>query len=204
MNREELRLKLQLQLQSASDKLKDVFDRLSEYTTRHYDLKVHQIAAEADFDSLNKYFDDFCEINYQDFKDFVDFHNVETEQVGRTSSFQIKTSYLKGVDCDAEFIYFVETLAQKVCSNPDASYELAEVDDALLDHIETSIAEGHLSESELDEDIEEILAAIPDVEESIKELKAVDEYIENFKKNQLSHWTDYIDMRKEDEELDSE
>lgn len=108
------------------------------------------------------------------------------------------------MSCDDEFKYFVETLAQKVCSNPDASYGLSEVDDALLDHIETSIAEGHLSESELDEDIEEILAAIQDVEESIKELKAVDEYIENFKKNQLSHWTDFVDMRKEYEELDSE
>ena len=195
MNREELRLKLQ----SESDKLKEVFDRLTEYTTKYYDLKLHQISAEADNEDFDKYFDSFCEVNYQDFKDFIDSHDIETEQVGRTSSFTIKTSYLKGVDCDDEFKYFVETLANKVCSDPDASYELAEVNDALLDHIETSIAEGYLSESELDEDIEEILAAIPDVEESIKDLKAVDEYIESFKKNQLSYWTDYVDMRKEDE-----
>lgn len=195
MNREELRLKLQ----SASDKLKEVFDRLTVYTTMYYNLKLYEINAEAGQEDFNKYFDDFCEVNYRDFKDFMDSHDVITEQVGRTSSFTMKTSYLKDVDCDDEFKYFVETLAQKVCSAPDASYELAEVNDALLDHIETSIAEGHLSESELDEDIEEILAAIPDVEESIKDLKAVDEYIESFKKNQLSHWTDYVDMRKEDE-----
>lgn len=199
MNREELRLKLQ----SASDKLKEVFDRLTVYTTMYYNLKLYEINAEAGQEDFNKYFDDFCEVNYQDFKDFMDSHDVITEQVGRTSSFTMKTSYLKDVDCDDEFKYFVETLAQKVCSAPDASYELAEVNDALLDHIETSIAEGHLSESELDEDIEEILAAIPDVEESIKDLKAVDEYIESFKKNQLSHWTDYVDMRKEDEELNA-
>lgn len=195
MNREELRLKLQ----SASDKLKEVFDRLTVYTTMYYNLKLYEINAEADVEDFEKYFDDFCEINYQDFKDFMDLHEVETEQVGRTSSFTLTTSYLKDVDCDDEFKYFVETLAQKVCSAPDASYELAEINDALLDHIETSIAEGHLSEDELDTDIEEILAAIPDVEESIKDLKAVDEYIESFKKNQLSHWTDYVDMRKEDE-----
>ena len=199
MNREELRLKLQ----SASDKLKEVFDRLTVYTTPYYNLKLYEINAEADQEDFEKYFDSFCEINYQDFKDFIESNDIFTEQVGRTSSFTITTSYLKGVDCDDEFKYFVETLAQKVCSAPDASYELAEVNDALLDHIETSIAEGHLSESELDEDIEEILAAIPDVEESIEDLKAVDEYIESFKKNQLSHWTDYVDMRKEDEELNA-
>lgn len=76
MNREEMRLKLQ----SASDKLKEVFDRLAEYTKTYYDLKLHEIAAEADRDHFDKYFDDFCEMSYQEFIDFIDFHNVETIQ----------------------------------------------------------------------------------------------------------------------------
>lgn len=200
MNREELRLKLQ----SASDKLKAVFNRLTEYTTPYYNLKLYQINAEADQEDFEKYFDDFCEINYQDFKDFIDFHNVETIQVGRTSSFALTTKYLNDIDDDDEFKYFVETLAQKVCSDPDVSYELAEVNDALLDHIEESIANDTLTEEDIDEDIEEILAAIPDVEESIKDLKAVDEYIASFKTNQLSYWSDYVELRLEYEELDAE
>lgn len=200
MNREEMRLKLQ----SASDKLKDVFDRLSEYTKSYYDLKLHQIAAEANSEDYEKYFDDFCEINYLDFEDFLSFHDVVTCQVGRTSSFALTTKYLNDIDDDDEFKYFVETLAQKVCSDPDVSYELAEVNDALLDHIESSIAEGHLTEDDVNEDIEEILAAIPDIEESIKDLKAVDDYLESFKKNQMSYWNDYVDMRKEDEEIDAD
>ena len=195
MNREELRLKLQ----SASDKLKEVFDRLTVYTTMYYNLKLYEISAEADQEDFEKYFDDFCEISYQDFKDFIESNDIFTEQVGRTSSFTITTSYLKGVDCDDEFKYFVETLAQKVCSAPDASYELAEVNDALLEHIEESIAEGTLTESDVDEDVEELLATIPFIEESIKMLKIVDDYISKFKANQLSHWQDYVDMRKEDE-----
>lgn len=199
MNREEMRLKLQ----SASDKLKEVFDKLQVYTTPYYDLKLHEIAAESDKEDFDKYFDDFCEINYLDFEDFMDSHDVETIQVGRTSSFALTTKYLNDIDDDYEFKYFVETLAQKACSSPDVSYELAEVNDALLDHIEESIANDTLAEEDVDEDIEEILAAIPDVEESIKNLKAVDEYITNFKANQLSYWTDYVDMRKEDEELDA-
>lgn len=200
MNREEMRLKLQ----SASDKLKEVFDRLKVYTTPYYDLKLYQIAMEADLDSLNKYFDDFCEMSYQEFIDFIDFHNVETIQVGRTSSFTLTTKYLNDIDDDDEFKYFVETLAQKVCSDPDVSYELAEINDALLDHIEESIANDTLTEEDVDEDVDDLLAAIPDVEESIKDLKAVDDFITNFKANQLSYWTDYVDMRKEDEELDAE
>lgn len=200
MNREEMQLKLQ----SASDKLKEVFDRLEKFTTFYYDLKLHQIAAEADNEDFDRYFDDFCEINYQDFKDFIDSLDIETEQVGRTSAFTMKTSYLKDIDCDDEFKYFVETLAQKVCTHPDVSYELAEVNDELLDHIESSIAEGHLTEEDVNEDIEEILAAIPDVEESIKDLQKADEYIGRFKTNQLSYWNDYVDMRKEDEEIDAE
>lgn len=201
MNREEMRLKLQ----SASDKLKDVFDRLSEYTKSYYDLKLHQIAAEANSEDYEKYFDDFCEINYQEFKELViDYYDIETEQVGRTSAFTMKTSYLKDIDCDDEFKYFVETLAQKVCSDPDVSYELAEVNDALLDHIEESIANDTLTEEDVDEDVDDLLAAIPDVEDSIKDLKAVDDYITNFKANQLSYWNDYVDMRKEDEEIDSD
>lgn len=200
MNREEMRLKLQ----SASDKLKDVFVRLTDYTKIRYDLKLYDVAMEADFESINKYFDDFCEVSYRDFEDFIDSHGVETAQIGRTSAFTMKTSYLKDVDCDEEFKYFIETLAQKVCSDPDVSHELAEVNDELLDHIEESISEGHLTEDDVNEDVEEILAAIPDVEESIKDLKAVDDYLESFKKKQMSYWTDYVDMRKEDEELDAE
>lgn len=200
MNREEMRLKLQ----SASDKLKEVFDRLKVYTTPYYDLKLYQIAMEADFDSLNKYFDDFCEMSYQEFIDFMDSHDVVTCQVGRTSSFALTTKYLNDIDDDDEFKYFVETLAQKVCSDPDVSYELAEINDALLDHIEESIANDALTEEDVDEDIEEILAAIPDVEESIKDLKAVDEYIASFKTNQLSYWSDYVELRLEYEELDAE
>ena len=200
MNREEMRLKLQ----SASDKLKEVFDKLQVYTTPYYNLKLYEIAAESDKEDFDKYFDDFCEINYLDFEDFLSFHNVETIQVGRTSSFALTTKYLNDIDDDDEFKYFVETLAQKVCSSPEVSYELAEVNDALLDHIEESIANDTLTEEDIDEDIKEILAAIPDVEESIKDLKAVDDFITNFKVNQLSYWTDYVDMCKEDEELDAE
>ena len=198
MNREEMRLKLQ----AASDKLKEVFDRLKVYTTPYYDLKLYEIAAESDKEDFDKYFDDFCEINYLDFEDFLSFHDVETIQVGRTSSFALKTKYLNDIDDDDEFKYFVETLAQKVCSDPDVSYELAEINDALLDHIEESIANDTLTEEDVDEDVDDLLAAIPDVEDSIKDLKAVDDFITNFKANQLSYWTDYIDMRKEDEELD--
>lgn len=200
MNREEMRLKLQ----SASDKLKEVFDRLKVYTTPYYDLKLYQIAMEADLDSLNKYFDDFCEVSYQEFKDFMDSHDVVTCQVGRTSSFTLTTKYLNDIDDDDEFKYFVETLAQKVCSDPDVSYELAEINDALLDHIEESIANDTLTEEDVDEDVDDLLAAIPDVENSIRDLKAVDEYITTFKANQLSYWIDYVDMRKEDEDLDAE
>ena len=200
MNREEMRLKLQ----SASDKLKEVFDRLKVYTTPYYDLKLYEIATESDKEDFDKYFDDFCEINYLDFEDFMDSHDVVTCQVGRTSSFTLTTKYLNDIDDDDEFKYFVETLAQKVCSDPDVSYELAEVNDALLDHIEESIANDTLTEEDIDEDIEEILAAIPDVEESIKDLKAVDEYIASFKTNQLSYWSDYVELRLEYEELDAE
>lgn len=200
MNREEMRLKLQ----AASDKLKEVFDRLKVYTTPYYNLKLYEIAAESDKEDFDKYFDDFCEISYLDFEDFMDFHDVETIQVGRTSSFALTTKYLNDIDDDDEFKYFVETLAQKVCSDPDVSYELAEINDALLDHIEESIANDTLTEEDVDEDVDDLLAAIPDVEESIKDLKAVDDFITNFKANQLSYWTDYVDMRKEDEELNAE
>ena len=200
MNREEMRLKLQ----AASDKLKEVFDRLKVYTTPYYDLKLYEISAEADRDHFDKYFDDFCEMSYQEFIDFIDFHNVVTCQVGRTSSFALTTKYLNDIDDDDEFKYFVETLAQKVCSDPDVSYELAEVNDALLDHIEESIANDTLTEEDVDEDVDDLLAAIPDVEESIKDLKAVDEYLGRFKTNQLLYWSEYIELRQEDEELDAE
>ena len=200
MNREEMRLKLQ----SASDKLKEVFDRLKVYTTPYYNLKLYEISAEADRDHFDKYFDDFCEMSYQEFIDFMDSHDVVTCQVGRTSSFTLTTKYLNDIDDDDEFKYFVETLAQKVCSDPDVSYELAEVNDALLDHIEESIANDTLTEEDVDEDVDDLLAAIPDVEDSIKDLRAADDYITSFKANQLSYWNDYVDMRKEDEEIDAE
>lgn len=200
MNREEMRLKLQ----SASDKLKEVFDRLKVYTTPYYDLKLHEIAVESDRDHFDKYFDDFCEMSYQEFIDFMDSHDVVTCQVGRTSSFALTTKYLNDVDDDDEFKYFVETLAQKVCSDPDVSYELAEVNDALLDHIEESIANDTLAEEDVYEDVDDLLAAIPDVEDSIKDLKAVDEYLGRFKTNQLLYWSEYIELRQEYEELNAE
>lgn len=195
---------MRLKLQAASDKLKEVFDRLKVYTTPYYNLKLYEIAAESDKEDFDKYFDDFCEINYLDFEDFMDSHDVVTCQVGRTSSFALTTKYLNDIDDDDEFKYFVETLAQKVCSDPDVSYELAEVNDALLDHIEESIANDTLTEEDIDDEIEEILSAIPDVEESIKDLAAADEYIGRFKMNQLLYWSEYVELRQEYEELDAE
>lgn len=193
MTREELRLKLQ----EASDKLKEAFDELEPAATEYHDLKLHEISAEADDDDFSNYFDDFCELSFEDFKDFIENRNVRTEYVGRTSSFTFTTNYLKDIDCD-EFGYFVETLAMK--ASRDCSYidRIHQVDDKLLDDIEEMLSRGELDSNYLQEEIDDILAEIPRVKESIEDIKEAVDYIDKFKQNQLKYWIDYVEMRKED------
>lgn len=193
MTREELRLKLQ----EASDKLKEAFDELEPVATEYHDLKLHEISAEADDDDFSNYFGDFCELSFEDFKDFIENRNVRTEYVGRTSSFTFTTNYLKDIDCD-EFNYFVETLAMK--ASRDCSYidRIHQVDDKLLDDIEEMLSRGELDSNYLQEEIDDILAEIPRVKESIEDIREAVDYIDKFKQNQLKYWIDYVEMRKED------
>ena len=54
-----------------------------------YNLKLHDIAYEANEEDYNKYFENFCNINYQVFEKFTKENNCNLIQVGRTSSFFI-------------------------------------------------------------------------------------------------------------------
>ena len=193
MTREELRLKLQ----DASDKLKEVFNELEPVATEYHDLKLREISAEADDADFDKYFDDFCELSFEDFKDFIENRNVRMDYVGRTSSLTFTTNYLKDIDCD-EFDYFVETLAMK--SSRDGSYidRIHHVDDKLLDDIEEMLVYGELDSNNIQEEIDDILAEIPRVKESIEDIKEAVDYVDSFKQNQLKYWIDYVEMRKED------
>lgn len=197
MDRENMRLTLQ----SASNRLKEVFERLKQYTTFLYDMEFSKIEDMIDYESFNKYFNDFYEICDQEFKIFISSIDVETKPFRSTEAFTMTTSYLKDVTCDAEFEDFVKSLAFKVCSEPIISFGLANVDDSLLDYIESMIYnEEYLTEHSIHTEIDEILNAIKDVEESIRMLDAADEYIRRLKVNQLSYWSHYVELRKEREE----
>ena len=188
MDREQLRLKLK----ATESSLSDAYYVLEELANSTYDNKLYKIADEADPHDFEEYFDSFCQDHWQQFLDYLESIEVKLSSRNNSSKFTFSTEFLDKVDC-SNFEAFVETLADNYSSNPVFAHGLSNVDDGLLDLIEEALAAGRIDEHDVDEEIDELLALIPDINATAKKLDEAADYLETFKANQMQYWVDYLE-----------
>lgn len=185
-------------------KLQSVYDKLRPLTEEHYDLKLHDIAFNAEHDDFEKYFERFCIDEYELFQDTKNEFEVETLQIGRTSAFTFTTKFLKGINTPT-FDYFIDSLTMEVVANPYFIYDLgSDTTDQLLTYIEKAINEDILDEDSVIDEIDQLVEIIPQVEESINQLSSVIDYLTEVKRTQVENWTEYVQQMKEYDEYGEE
>lgn len=180
-------------------KLQSVYDELKPLTEERYNLKLYDVAANADENDFDNYFDNFCEINYECFMSDIEQLDVLLKHVGRTSSFTFTTKFLQDLDIES-FDYFVDSLSSQVVDTY-FMYKLGScTNDEMLTIIEDVIADYELDDQTILDEIGFVIDAIPQVKESIHKLQSAINCLECAKRNQLANWEEFVQSMKEDEE----
>ena len=186
-----------------------------------YNLKLHDIAYKANEKDYDKYFENFCSTNYQDFKEFTKEKDCDLIQVGRTSSFFIADeSIIDKYECydlqqsnnNFEKIIF---LLDYYLSSEYISVGF-NIDDMITIDYNRQLVED--IGSNLMDFFKEYREYLTDDNKRISPLEIfingfdifinnyfygvteVADYINNFKENQLKLWNEFIEEQKEMEE----
>lgn len=186
-------------LDDTRSKLQSAYNELKPLTKEHYDLKLYDVAANAEENDFDNYFDNFCEINYECFMNDLENLDVSLKQVGRTSAFTFTTDFLEDIDIES-FDYFVDSLSSQVVDTY-FMYKLGScTNDEMLTIIEDVIADYELDDQTILDEIGFVIDAIPQVKESIHKLQSAIDCLECAKRNQLANWEEFVQSMKEDEE----
>lgn len=135
------------------------------------------------------WFNDFCETSYEDFQmwaqeEYINLNDL-LNYIGRTSSF-----YIGKLNSDSLITSLIE-----------ASPELYDSPNLVLSEIEDGVIKIDVEKSmEYSEDIEDFVRAllsladcvVDEVNESLKDIEKVYNYITDFKENQVKYFKDFV------------
>lgn len=160
-------------------KLQQFVERKGIYELPVINLKLYDVAFECEDNEL---FNLFCEDSYEMFNDMLEDRGLKTVQIGRASSFYIVPEYYENAFYNEEFDRY-------------GFYE-SYIGDNLFGDMEVEKSEGI---SQYDIDI--INKEVKNFKESIIDVIEVYKYIEEFKKNQLEIFNDWLIGVEEEKEL---
>lgn len=160
-------------------KLQQFVERKGMYELPIINLKLYDVAFKCENDEL---FSSFCEYNYEMFNDMLEDRGLKTVQIGWTSSFYIVPEYYENAFYNEEFDRY-------------GFYENY-IGTDLLNDMEVEKLEGI---SQYDIDI--IDKEVKDFKESIINVIEVYQYVNEFKKNQLEIFNDWLIGVEEEKEL---
>lgn len=193
-------------LELANEQIRKVIGYLkqNEKYMDYMDLKLHDVSFydfETDFPLCFKndtndeysYFYLFCEDNYNMFvEDLAENFNINFEkmkvQLGRTSSFYLQNFYDKNIDC------LLENL-----SYDDACMNFTEFENGKIKPYGEYTEEDEEVQEELDYFIDDFYNSVV---KRFKDIIIVYDYIEDFKKNQVEYFKEYL--QSQEEELEEE
>ena len=184
-----------------------------------YNLKLHDIAYEANEEDYNEYFELFCNINYQVFEKFTKENDCNLIQVGRTSSFLIADNEgiidkYKCYDLQQSNNNFEKIIVLLDCylSSEYTSVGFNISDMFTIDYNRQSIEDAGSNLMDFFAEYKEYLNGNKSpleifiegfnnfIEEYFYGITEVADYINNFKENQLKLWNEFIEEQKEMEE----
>lgn len=194
---------LSVKYQILKEGIKLINDEMVENLGKQENLKLYDIAFNANDNDYESYFYDFCVDNYEQFKEVEKSFYTKREYIGRTSSFYIVSNggcigscyngkdYSNLSNLDKKIMVIDEYLTSRI-SGMINIYDDMSVFDADIRYI-----------SEYDEDSQIIEEIIEDMKQyllsDLEEINNTYKYIANFKENQVEYWNEYIECLKSEE-----
>lgn len=190
------------------EKLNKQFKKLQKHTQDldYTDLKLYDVAFYVDNDErLLKHFENFCECEYDYFQYWLDENMLETEYIGRTSSFYFYGGYAEsnfydfdiydmkddknifdtlgyGLESELETLFISDDFYQAYYNlENDCHIDLSDSDD--LNDLEI----------DLDNAIEELQDCLIAYYKEIKAVKRAYKWLEDYKKHQVESFKDYVE-----------
>ena len=189
-------------------KLNDQFKKLQKHTQDldYTNLKLYDVAFYVDNnESLLKHFENFCECEYDYFQYWLEENMLQTEYIGRTSSFKFYGGYAEsnfydfdiydmkddqnifdtlgyGLESELETLFISDDFYQAYY-NLENDCHMSLTDEYDLDDLET----------ELENSIEELEEYLQAYYKEIKAVKRAYKWLENYKKYQVGNFKDYVE-----------
>ena len=190
------------------EKLNRQFKKLQEHTQdlSYTDLKLHDVSYYVgDDEKLLKHFDNFCECEYDYFQYWLEENMLQTEYIGRTSSFKFYGGYAESNFYDFDIYdmkddnnifdtlgYGLESETEIIFDSGSLEYAYYELENVLNYDLSDSDELDDL-ETELENSIEELEEYLQAYYKEIKAIKRAYKWLENYKANQVEYFKDYVE-----------
>src|SRR5699024_7092949 len=190
------------------EKLNQQFKKLQKHTQdlSYTDLKLHEVAFYVgDDEKLLKHFENFCECEYDYFQYWLEENMLQTEYIGRTSSFKFYGGYAESNFYDFDIYdmkddnnifdtlgYGIETESEIIFDSGSLEYAYYELDNVLNYDLSDSDDLNDL-EIDLDNAIEELQEYLHAYYKEIKAVKRAYKWLEDYKKYQVESFKDFVE-----------
>src|SRR5699024_1267188 len=190
------------------EKLNKQFKKLQKHTSDldYTNLKLYDVAFYVgDDERLLKHFDNFCECEYDYFQYWLEENMLQTEYIGRTSSFKFYGGYAEsnfydfdiydmkddqnifdtlgyGLESELETLFNSESMYQAYY-NLESDCHMSLTDEYDLDDLEI----------ELENSIEELEEYLQAYYKEVKAVKRAYKWLENYKAYQVDNFKDFVE-----------
>ena len=189
------------------EKLNKQFKKLQKHTQdlSYTNLKLHDIAFYVGYDEkLLSHFENFCECEYDYFQYWLDENMLQTEYIGRTSSFKFYGGYAESNFYDFDIYdmkednnifdtlgYGLESETEIIFDSGSLEYAYYELENVLNYDLSDSDELDDL-ETELEDAIEELEEYLQAYYKEIKGVKRAYKWLESYKDNQIENFKDFV------------
>ena len=190
------------------EKLNRQFKKLQKHTKDlgYTNLKLYDVSYYVgDDEKLLKRFENFCVAEYDYFEYWLDENMLETEYIGRTSSFKFYGGYAESNFYDFDIYdmkddqnifdtlgYGLESESEIIFDSGSLEYAYYELENVLNYDLSDSDDLNDL-EIDLDNTIEELEEYLHAYYKEIKAVKRAYKWLESYKKYQVETFKDYVD-----------
>ena len=190
------------------EKLNKQFKKLQKHTQdlSYTNLKLYEVAFYVgDDEKLLKHFENFCECEYDYFQYWLDENMLETEYIGRTSSFKFYGGYAESNFYDFDIYdmkddqnifdtlgYGIESESEIIFDSGSLEYAYYELENVLNYDLSDSDDLNDL-EIDLDNAIEELQEYLHAYYKEIKAVRRAYKWLENYKKYQVESFKDFVE-----------
>ena len=189
------------------EKLNKQFKKLQKHTQdlNATNLKLYDVAYYVgDDEKLLNHFRNFCEFEYEYFEEYLKENMLETEYIGRTSSFKFYGGYAESNFYDFDIYdmkddenifdtlgYGLESETEIIFDSGSLEYAYYELENVLNYDLSDSDELDDL-ETELEDAIEELEEYLQAYYKEIKGVKRAYKWLESYKDNQIENFKDFV------------